>query len=297
MTYVNGGIMKQLRIFAILLLVTVLVTGCGYSGDMIDVVSREDGSGTRGAFSEIFKITQKQDDGTVLDSTYDNAEVTNSTAVVMLTVSEDQNAIGYISMGSLNDSVKAVDINGVAPTAENVKNGTYEVSRPFLIAVRDRENAVVEDFISYILSSDGQQVVEALGYVSSEDGSEARYTGYVKSGRITVAGSSSVTPVMEALKEAYIKRNPGVEIEIQQSDSTTGLTTVAEGISDIGMSSRELKTSETDKGIIPITIAYDGLAIIVNPENPVDNLTKEQVYDIFTGKITGWNEISTDTTE
>lgn len=147
------------------------------------------------------------------------------------------------------------------------------------------------------MSSDGQQVVEALGYVSSEDGSEARYTGYVKSGRITVAGSSSVTPVMEALKEAYIKRNPGVEIEIQQSDSTTGLTTVAEGISDIGMSSRELKTSETDKGIIPITIAYDGLAIIVNPENPVDNLTKEQVYDIFTGKITGWNEISTDTTE
>lgn len=133
MTYVNGGIMKQLRIFAILLLVTVLVTGCGYSGDMIDVVSREDGSGTRGAFSEIFKITQKQDDGTVLDSTYDNAEVTNSTAVVMLTVSEDKNAIGYISMGSLNDSVKAVDINGVAPTAENVKNGTYEVSRPFLI--------------------------------------------------------------------------------------------------------------------------------------------------------------------
>ncbi len=297
MTYVNGGIMKQLRIFAILLLVTVLVTGCGYSGDMIDVVSREDGSGTRGAFSEIFKITQKQDDGTVLDSTYDNAEVTNSTAVVMLTVSEDKNAIGYISMGSLNDSVKAVDINGVAPTAENVKNGTYEVSRPFLIAVRDRENAVVEDFISYIMSSDGQQVVETLGYVSSEDGSEARYTGYVKSGRITVAGSSSVTPVMEALKEAYIKRNPGVEIEIQQSDSTTGLTTVAEGISDIGMSSRELKTSETDKGIIPITIAYDGLAIIVNPENPVDNLTKEQVYDIFTGKITGWNEISTDTTE
>jgi phosphate transport system substrate-binding protein len=294
MTNADGGIMKRMKIIAILAVTLLLLTGCGYSRDMIDVVSREDGSGTRGAFSELFKITEKQEDGSVLDNTYERAEVTNSTAVVMLTVSEDVNAIGYISMGSLNDSVKAVDINGVAPTAADVKNGSYQVSRPFLIAIRDNENAAVRDFIDFILSSDGQKVVEDMGYVSSEDGSEADYQGNPKAGKITVAGSSSVTPVMEALKEAYIKINPQVEIEIQQSDSTTGMTSVVEGIADIGMSSRELKSSETSRGIIPYTIAYDGLAVIVNPENPVNNLTKEQVYDIFTGKITSWSEIGTE---
>lgn len=255
----------------------------------ITVISREDGSGTRGAFIEIFGIEEKNDAGDKVDNTINTAEITNNTAVMMTTVADDVNAIGYISLGSMNDSVKALQIDGVEATAENVKSGTYTVSRPFNIATKDDLSDIAQDFIDYILSSDGQQVVEDKGYIKLDAYDTYKSNGLT--GKVTVAGSSSVTPVMEALKEAYLELNPDVEIEIQQSDSTTGMNSVIEDICDIGMASRDLKDSELDEGLVDTRIAIDGIAVIANNDNSKDNLTKEQVKDIYTGIITAWNEI------
>lgn len=253
----------------------------------ITVVSREEGSGTRGAFIELFGIETKDENGSKVDNTTENAEITNSTSVMMSTVAEDENAIGYISLGSLNSSVKALDIDGAAASVENIKNGAYKVARPFNIAYKDSLSAVASDFIAFILSSDGQKVVEDNGYISaSENGA---YSGTKPSGEITVAGSSSVTPVMEKLKEAYLAQNPNATIKIQQSDSTTGMTSAIDGVCDIGMASRELKDSETAKGLKSTVIATDGIAVIVNNGNTVSSLTSEQVKAIYTGSQTEWN--------
>ena len=252
----------------------------------ITVVSREDGSGTRGAFVELFGI--ESDDG--VDMTTQMAEITNSTSVMMSTVAGNTSAIGYISLGSLNESVKALKIDGAEASAENVKAGTYKVARPFLIVTKEGLSDVAADFISYIMSTDGQAIVEENGYISN--GAEAAYTSAGLSGKIVVAGSSSVTPVMEKLEEAYIALNPNVEIELQQSDSTTGITSTIDGVCDIGMASRELKDSEASSGLTPTTIATDGIAVIVNNDSPVDDLTSDQVKDIFMGNITNWSELS-----
>lgn len=252
----------------------------------ITVVSREDGSGTRGAFVELFGI--ESDDG--VDLTTQMAEITNSTSVMMSTVAGNTSAIGYISLGSLNESVKALKIDGAEASAENVKAGTYKVARPFLIVTKEGLSDVAADFISYIMSTDGQAIVEENGYISN--GAEAAYTSAGLSGKIVVAGSSSVTPVMEKLEEAYIALNPNVEIELQQSDSTTGITSTIDGVCDIGMASRELKDSEASSGLTPTTIATDGIAVIVNNDSPVDDLTSDQVKDIFMGNITNWSELS-----
>ena len=253
----------------------------------ITVVSREDGSGTRGAFIELFGVEQKNDAGEKVDYTTVDAELTNNTSVMMTTVAGNPNAIGYISLGSLNDSVKAVKIDGVEATVENVKSGDYQVCRPFNIVTKDDLSEVAQDFIDFILSVEGQEVVAENGYIALDD--VEAYAGSAPEGKVVVAGSSSVTPVMEKLKEAYAEVNPNAEIEIQQSDSTTGVNSAIEGICDIGMASRDLKDSET--GVTATVIAQDGIAVIVNNENPTDDLTVDQVKSIYVGETTAWDEI------
>lgn len=266
------------------------LSGCGKTAsDDITVISREDGSGTRGAFIELFGIEEKDADGNKIDHTLATADITNSTSVMMTSVAGDEAAIGYISLGALDDSVKALKIDGAVASAENIANGSYKVSRPFNIATNGTPNEVTQDFIQFILSADGQAVVEEAGYIS--EGNTGAYTSTNVSGKITVSGSSSVTPVMEKLKEAYIVINPSVEIEVQQSDSTTGMTNVAEKVSDIGMASRELKESELSAGLVPTIIAIDGIAVIVNKNNEQETLTSEQVKGIYTGSITTWSEV------
>ena len=260
----------------------------GMSG-AISVISREDGSGTRGAFIELTGVEEKNEAGEKVDNTVDTAEITNSTAVMMTTVAGNKSSIGYISLGSLDDSVKAVEIDGVAPSAEAVKDGSYKVARPFNIVTKDGLSETAQDFINFIMSDEGQAVVEENGYVSQ--GSTGAFDGGKVSGKITVAGSSSVTPVMEKLAEAYKAVNSNVEIEVQQSDSTTGVTSAIEGICDIGMASRELKDEETSQGVTATVIAMDGIAIIVNKENPVSALTTQQVKDIYTGAVTDWSDV------
>lgn len=255
----------------------------------ITVVSREDGSGTRGAFIELFGIQEEQD-GEKVDMTTMDASVTNSTSVMMTTVAGDENAIGYISLGSLNDTVKAVKIDGAEASAENVANDTYKVSRPFNIVTGEEISETAQDFVNYIMSEEGQQIVEDNGYIK-EDAEAEPYEGGEVSGKIVIAGSSSVTPVMEKLSEAYQALNKDVTIEVQQSDSTTGVNSTAEGICDIGMVSRELKDEEGDLGLTAQVIARDGIAVIVNKDNDLEDLTTEQVKSIFTGETTEWEAL------
>jgi phosphate transport system substrate-binding protein len=259
----------------------------GTSGRPITVISREDGSGTRSAFVELFEVL----DANKKDNTVAQAEITNNTAVMMTSVAGDRNAIGYLSLGSLNSTVKALKIDGAAATAAAIKSGSYKIARPFYIAVRNDVSAAAKDFIGFITSAEGQAIVSASGYLPL-DNVTAGVTPRVTPGtKIVVAGSSSVTPLMEKLREAYIKKYPGVDIEIQQSDSSTGMNSTIDGICDIGMASRELKQSELDKGITGIVIATDGIAVIVNKENLLDGLTREQVKAIYSGNVTDWDKL------
>lgn len=257
---------------------------------VIDVISREDGSGTRGAFIELFGVEQKDASGEKVDYTTDDAEITNSTEVMITSVAGDKQAIGYISLGSLNDSVKALKIDGAAATVDDIKDGTYKIARPFNIVTTGEVSDVAQDFINFIFSEEGQKVVEDNGYISQ--GNQGAYTASGKSGKVTVAGSSSVTPVMEKLAEAYKALNSDVTVEVQQSDSTTGVTSALEGVCDIGMASRDLKDEETAKGAQGQVIAMDGIAVVVNNDNPVDDLTSEQVKDIYVGDTTDWSELA-----
>ena len=255
----------------------------------ITVVSREDGSGTRGAFIELFGIEEKNDAGEKVDMTTEDAEITNSTSVMMTTIAGNKDAIGYISLGSLNDTVKAVKIDGAEATVENIKSGAYKIARPFNIATGGTVSDAAADFIKYIMSEEGQKVVEDNGYISQ--GNEGAYNGAGVSGKVVIAGSSSIAPVMEKLKEAYTILNPDVTIEVQQSDSTTGMTSALEGVCDIGMASRELKDSELEAGLVPTVIAMDGIAVIVNNDSPVAELGSADVKAIFTGEATDWADI------
>lgn len=260
----------------------------GASGE-ITIVSREDGSGTRGAFIELLGIEEKDANGEKMDMTTEDAKITNSTSVMMTTVEGDVNAIGYISLGSLNEAVTAVKVDGVEANAENVAAGTYKVQRPFNIATNGTPSEAAQDFINFIMSKEGQQVVVDNGYIAVGD--QPEYEAGNVEGKIVVAGSSSVTPVMEKLKEAYAAVNPNVEIEVQQSDSTTGMQSAIDGLCDIGMASRELKDSETEAGLTPTVIAQDGIAIIVNNGSGIKELTSEQIKSIYTGEITTWEDI------
>ena len=295
------------RIFAVLTATAIaaMMTGCGSSNNsadgsqtyggasdlgMITVVSREDGSGTRGAFIELMGIEQKDADGNKTDMTTVDAMITNKTDVMLSTIAGDPAAIGYVSLGSLNDKkVKALQIDGAEATAENVKNGTYKVSRPFNIATKGEPNGVAKDFINYILSADGQKVVSE-DYISiSDDAAEFETDG--SSGKIVVGGSSSVYPLMEKLAEGYEAINAAAEVEVQSSDSTAGMSGAADGTFDIGMASRALKDEEAAE-LTGTVIANDGIAVIVNNENAITGLTSEQVQKIYTGEITDWSEIA-----
>lgn len=310
--------MKMKKLIAALSMVSMLavaVTGCGNSGDTsgdassdtnadtkteqnesewdssndITIVSREDGSGTRGAFIELFGIEEKNGDEKV-DMTTEEAQITNSTSVMLTTVADNEYAIGYVSLGSLDDSVKAVQIDGAEATAENVKSGTYKVSRPFNIAVKeDLDNEVAKDFISFIMSEEGQNVVEENHYIAVDDAKP--FEGTTPSGKAVIGGSSSISPVMEKLIEAYKALNPNAEIELQTTDSTTGMTSAVDGSYDIGMASRELKDTELAEGLQATVIATDGIAVIMNKNSTVDNLSSEQVKSIYTGEALTWDEV------
>ena len=258
------------------------------TSNAITVVSREDGSGTRGAFIELLGIEVKGDDGTKKDMTTKEAIIADKTDVMMTNVANDPYAIGYVSLGSLGGTVKAVDIDGGKATAENVKNGTYNVQRPFNIATKGEPTGLAKDFIDFILSKEGQEVVVGGKYIAVDESLPA-FAGTLPAGKIVIAGSSSVTPIMEKLREAYLALNTGATIEVQMSDSTAGMTAAIDGICDIGMASRELKDAEKAE-LTGIVIALDGIAVIVNNENPLTNLTSEQVRAIFTGEIVNWSD-------
>lgn len=279
--------MKFLGIaMALALLPSCFAAGKWNKKSAISVISREDGSGTRGAFIELFGIEQKNSAGKKVDYTTDEATITNSTAVMLTSVASDKYAIGYVSLGSLNNSVKALKIDGADATVANIKNGSYKISRPFNIAVKDNLSAAAQDFVNYIMSSDGQKVIEANKYIKVSD---ASFKSTQAGGKVVVAGSSSVSPVMEKLIESYKAVNPNAKIELQTSDSTTGVTNAASGTCDIGMASRALKDSEKAKGLKEITIAIDGIAVIVNKENEMNDASKDFIRDIYVGKITKWN--------
>ena len=293
---------KFIAVLSVVSMMAVAATGCGggageasAAGDSgsewdaanaITVVSREEGSGTRGAFTELFGVVDEEDnDMTTLD-----AQVTNSTSVMMTTVSENEYAIGYISLGSLDESlVKAVKIDGAEATAENIENGSYTVSRPFNVAVSPNlDNAVAEDFMAFIMSTEGQQVVADEGYIPVSE--VEAYAGDAPEGSCVVGGSSSVSPLMEKLIEAYNTVNPNAKIELQTSDSTTGMTSTIEGSYDIGMASRELKEEEAAE-LEGTVIATDCIAVIVNQNNPTDDLSADQVKSIYLGDVTTWDGI------
>ena len=306
---------KFIALMAVTGMIASMAAGCGSSSDTTDntadgntdttadtassdwddtsditIVSREDGSGTRGAFIELFGIEQKQDDGTKVDMTTTDAQITNNTSVMMTTVADNEYAIGYISLGSLDDSVKALKIDGAEATADNIENGSYKVSRPFNIAVKkDLNNDVAKDFMSFIMSTEGQKVVADEKYIPVADVTD--YAGTKPSGSCVVGGSSSVSPLMEKLIEAYKTVNPDASIELQTSDSTTGMTSTIEGSYDIGMASRELKDEEAAE-LEPTVIATDGIAVIVNKDNPTDELSSDQVKSIYTGEVYTWDEVT-----
>ena len=279
------------------LALVVALAGCGGNGGNADgfdtsseitVVSREDGSGTRGAFVELMGIEEKDANGNKVDRTTVEAVIANKTDVVMTNVAGNTYAIGYISLGSLNDNVKAVKIDGVEASSENINNGSYPVARPFNIATKGAPSVLAQDFIDYILSAEGQAIVND-GYIAVDD-SAASFSGSMPSGKLVVAGSSSVSPVMEKLVEGYLQINSAADIEIQTSDSSAGMTAAIDGTCDIGMASRGLKDSELAE-LTPVVIAMDGIAVVVNNENPVDNIASDVVTSIFIGETTTWDAL------
>ena len=275
--------------FAAILLSLVLTLTVALA-DSIYVVSREDGSGTRAAFIELTGVEQKDADGNKVDMTTVEAAVYSGTSEVKTTVSQDIAAIGYISLGALNDTVKAVKVDGAEATVDNVKAGTYKLSRPFNIATKGEPTGVAKDFINFILSKKGQAVVTDNKYIAVDDNAAA-FTSDGSSGQIAVGGSSSVSPVMEKLIEAYKAVNPNASIDLQTSDSTSGMTGAMDGTFAIGMASRELKDEEAAQ-LTGTAIALDGIAVIVNPANTIDELSMDQIKSIYVGDITDWGDLA-----
>ncbi|MBA4348289.1 MAG: phosphate ABC transporter substrate-binding protein [Clostridiales bacterium] len=294
--------MKKLLTSLIALVMVASLAACAATPSAIDpsdssatfdedivVVSREDGSGTRGAFIELFGVEQKNADGKKEDYTTLDAEIVNSGSVVLQTVAGNDAAIGYVSLGSLNDTVKVLQIDGSDATVNSVIDGSYKISRPFNIVTKPEVSEAAKAFIAFILSAEGQAVVEKNHYIPTENA--PAFTGSTVAGKVVVAGSSSVTPVMEKLKEAYLAVNPNAEIEIQMSDSSTGVKMAIAGTCDIGMASRALKDSETTEGVASTVIALDGIAVIVNLNNPITGLTAEQVRQIYVGEVMNWADV------
>ena len=281
--------MKKL---AVILMVSAVIlslsfaSGASETNSKINVISREEGSGTRGAFVELTGVEEKID-GVKVDQTTLDAEIASSTSVVITTVEGDKNAIGYISLGSLSDKVKAIEVDGVYPTTESVKSGEYKISRPFVMAYKTLSETA-EDFLKFVMSSNGQDIVAKKGYIRVDDSNKYTYESSKKSGSVTISGSSSVYPEMEVFVEAYMALNPDVKVTLMQSDSTTGINDAISGKSDIGLSSRNLKASELEKGLEYNVMAMDGIAVIVNNENAVKGLSSETIRDIYKGLVTTW---------
>lgn len=282
---------KLAAIFTSVALAAAMLASCGGSSDKITVISREDGSGTRGAFIELTGIEEKDSNGNKTDNTKKDALICKSTDVVLTQVSGDKNAIGYISFGSLNDTVKALKVEGVEPSTATIESGDYKIVRPFNIAVKDGLSDAAQDFENYILSSDGQDIIEKAGYIKI-DKSAAAYASNNASGKVVVSGSSSVTPVMEKLAEAYQKANTNVTVDVQQSDSSTGIKDAINGTSDIGMASRDISDDELSQGIKSVIIAQDAIAVIVNKDNAVEDITMDEIKTIYTGSKTTWSDES-----
>ncbi|MFQ8991268.1 MAG: substrate-binding domain-containing protein [Ruminococcus bicirculans (ex Wegman et al. 2014)] len=282
---------KLAAIFTSVALAATMLASCGGSSDKITVISREDGSGTRGAFIELTGIEEKDSNGNKTDNTKKDALICKSTDVVLTQVSGDKNAIGYISFGSLNDTVKALKVEGVEPSTATIESGDYKIVRPFNIAVKDGLSDAAQDFENYILSSEGQDIIEKAGYIKI-DKSAAAYASNNASGKVVVSGSSSVTPVMEKLAEAYQKVNTNVTVDVQQSDSSTGIKDAINGTSDIGMASRDISDDELSQGIKSVTIAQDAIAVIVNKDNAVEDITMDEIKAIYTGSKTTWSDES-----
>ena len=282
---------KLAAIFTSVALAATMLASCGGSSDKITVISREDGSGTRGAFIELTGIEEKDSNGNKTDNTKKDALICKSTDVVLTQVSGDKNAIGYISFGSLNDTVKALKVEGVEPSTATIESGDYKIVRPFNIAVKDGLSDAAQDFENYILSSEGQDIIEKAGYIKI-DKSAAAYASNNASGKVVVSGSSSVTPVMEKLAEAYQKANTNVTVDVQQSDSSTGIKDAINGTSDIGMASRDISDDELSQGIKSVTIAQDAIAVIVNKDNAVEDITMDEIKSIYTGSTTTWSDES-----
>ncbi len=274
--------MKKLLQFVMASL--MLSFSCAFA-ESIYPISREMGSGTRGAFVDIFDV--KQETGKKIDATSKKAEVTNSTGVMITTVANSKNAIGYISLGALNDEVKALKIDGVAPSVANINNKSYTIFRPFNVVTKTK-TPLAEDFLNYAGSQNALTIIEKAGYIAV---SKNAFSSKKPKGKLIIAGSSSVTPLMEKLKEAYEKINPNANLEILQSDSTTGVTSTIEGIADIGMVSREVKPSELKKGLKAQVLALDGLAVIVHKSNKLDDISKESVKKIFMGELSEWDKV------
>lgn len=266
-----------------------VLASCGSNDTTIAVISREDGSGTRGAFIELTGVEEKDADGNKTDKTTKDAMICKSTDVVLTQVAGDANSIGYISLGALNDTVKAVKVDGVEPTVANVENGSYTIVRPFNIVLNDgtKLSDAAQDFENYILSKEGQEIIN-VDYIQINGNADA-FTSNGAEGKVVVAGSSSVTPVMEKLAESYQKVNSKVTVEVQQSDSSTGVKSAQDGSCDIGMASRDLKDDET--GVKSVAIAKDAIAIVVNKDNSVDSLTLDQIKAVYTGSTTSWDDL------
>lgn len=282
---------KLAAIFTSVALAATMLASCGGSSNKITVISREDGSGTRGAFIELTGIEEKDSNGNKTDNTKKDALICKSTDVVLTQVSGDKNAIGYISFGSLNDTVKALKVEGVEPSTATIESGDYKIVRPFNIAVKDGLSDAAQDFENYILSSEGQDIIEKAGYIKI-DKSAAAYASNNASGKVVVSGSSSVTPVMEKLAESYQKANTNVTVDVQQSDSSTGIKDAINGTSDIGMASRDISDDELSQGIKSVTIAQDAIAVIVNKDNAVEDITMDEIKAIYTGSKTTWSDES-----
>lgn len=282
---------KIIRLAVSLMLVVGSLTGCGVENnkDTISVVTREEGSGTRGAFVELTGIAAMDGNGNKIDYTTVEAISVNSTAVTMTTVSGNNRAVGYISLGSLNNTVKAVQIDGVEPTAENIKNGSYKLARPLYVVVKKKLRKPAQDFMHFILSVEGQKNITESGYI--EVNNIGTFISNGASGKVIVAGSSSVTPIMQKLQEAYQAINKKVKVEVQESDTTTGINSTINETCDIGMASRELTDEEASQGLTAVAIAMDGIVVVIHKDNKITNLSTNQVKDIFTGKVTCWSEV------
>lgn len=291
----------KLRFFTALLLILTMALGLtALAADfdakqVITVVSREEGSGTRGAFVELTGVLAKDDSGEEKDNTYSEAIISNGTNLVLTTVADNQAAIGYASLSSVlhNDTVKALKVEGIEASTENILNGTYKIARPFNVVTNgELTDELAKDFMAYVMSKEGQAIVSEDGLVSSANDQTPSYAAANKSGSLTVGGSTSVAPVMELLAEGYMELNPEAKIEVQSTGSSAGVTGALDGTYDIGMASRTLKDSETEKGALATVIGTDGIAIVTNLANPVEDITVEQVRQVFTGEVTTWEALN-----